>query len=47
MFCREIDLSQSPRKPHYDHFRHLPNPHVGVTVDVDVTDLVRVCKEKG
>lgn len=47
MFCREIDLSQSPRKAHYDHFRHLPNPHVGVTVDVDVTDLVRVCKEKG
>lgn len=46
MFCREIDLSQSPRKAHYDHFRHLPNPHVGVTVDVDVTDLVRVCKEK-
>ena len=47
MFCREIDLSQSPRKAHYDHFRHLQNPHVGVTVDVDVTELAERCKAEG
>lgn len=47
MTFREIDMSSYPRKAHYDHFRHLPNPHVGVTVDVDVTELVRVCKENG
>lgn len=47
MFCREIDLSRSPRKAHFDHFLHYPNPHVGVTVDVDVTELVRLCREKG
>lgn len=47
MFLREIDLSQSPRKAHFNHFRHLPNPHVGVTVDVDVTELVQVCKAQG
>lgn len=47
MTFREIDMSSYPRKAHYDHFRHLPNPHVGVTADVDVTELVRVCKENG
>ena len=43
----EIDLSASPRKAHFEHFRHAPNPHVGVTADVDVTDFVQICKEKG
>lgn len=47
MTYNEIDISKSPRKAHYDHFRHLPNPHVGVTVDVDVTELARACKERG
>ena len=47
MDFREIDMTTYPRKAHYDHFRHLPNPHVGVTVDVDVTELVRACKENG
>ena len=47
MYFHKIDMSSYPRKAHYDHFRHLPNPHVGVTVDVDVTELVRVCKENG
>ena len=43
----EIDMTTYPRRAHYDHFRHLPDPHVGVTVDVDVTDLVQVCKLRG
>ena len=47
MNFHKIDMTTYPRKAHYDHFRHLPNPHVGVTVDVDVTELVRVCKENG
>ena len=47
MTYKEIDISKSPRKAHFDHFRHAPNPHVGVTVDVDVTEFVRLCKEKG
>ena len=40
-------MTTYPRKAHYDHFRHAPNPHVGVTVDVDVTELVERCKENG
>ena len=47
MTFKEIDISNSPRRAHFDHFRHAPNPHVGVTVDVDVTDFVRLCREKG
>ena len=44
---REIDMSRDPRKAHFDHFRHAPDPHVGLTVDVDVTDFVHLCKARG
>ncbi len=47
MSFRELDMSASPRKAHFEHFRHAPDPHVGLTADVDVTDLVQICKEKG
>lgn len=47
MTYREIDISKSPRKAHFDHFRHMPDPHVGLTVDVDVTDFVRLCRANG
>lgn len=47
MRFREIDMTADPRKAHFDHFRHAPNPHVGLTVDVDVTEFVQLCKEKG
>ena len=45
MTFKEIDISNSPRRAHFDHFRHAPDPHVGLTVDVDVTEFVRLCKE--
>jgi len=44
---RVIDMESYPRKEHFAYFRSLPNPYVGVTVDVDVTELVRFCKEQG
>lgn len=47
MSFRELDMSASPRKAHFEHFRHAPDPHVGLTADVDVTELVQICKEKG
>ena len=47
MNYHEIDMTTDPRKAHFDHFRHAPNPHVGLTVDVDVTDFVRLCKARG
>lgn len=40
-------MTQSPRKAHFDHFRHAPDPHVGLTADVDVTDFVHLCKARG
>lgn len=43
----ELDLSNSPRKAHFDHFRHMPDPHVGLTADVDVTEFVQRCKREG
>lgn len=43
---RMIDLQQYPRKAHFDYFRSLANPSVGVTVEVDVTDLLAFCRER-
>lgn len=47
MTYREIDISKSPRRAHFEAFLKYPNPHVGVTVEVDVTDLVALCKQNG
>ena len=41
-----IDLSQYPRRDHFEHFLNMAYPYVGVTAEVDVTDLVRFCKER-
>lgn len=42
-----IDLNTYPRKAHFEYFRSLRDPYVGVTVNVDVTELAGFCKEKG
>lgn len=39
-----IPLSDYPRRDHFQYFASLPNPYVGVTVNVDVTELVAACK---
>lgn len=39
-----IPLDAYPRREHFRYFTSLPNPYVGVTVDVDVTALVDTCK---
>lgn len=46
MSFRVIDMTTDPRKAQFDHFRHAPNPHVGLTVDVDVTEFVQLCKAR-
>lgn len=43
----EIDMETYPRKAHFDYFCSLSNPYVGVTVQVDVTQLVAFCKREG
>ena len=37
MHCRTIDMASYPRRAHFDYFRSLQNPMLGVTVNVDVT----------
>ena len=39
MGCRIVEMSQDPRKEQFTYFRSLANPYVGVTVELDVTEL--------
>lgn len=45
MLIRRIDMSTYERKAHFDYFRSLQYPYVGVTVNQDVTDIYRFCKK--
>ena len=42
-----LDMSQYRRRAHFDYFRSLPWPYVGVTVDVEVSALLTLCRERG
>ena len=44
---KRIDLDTYPRRDHFNHFCAMAYPYAGVTVDVDVTDLLYLCSEKG
>lgn len=35
-----------PRRAHFEHFIGMSYPYVGMTVEVDVTDLLALCKAK-
>ncbi len=41
-----IDMGTYARKEHFDYFRSLAYPYTGVTVTVDVTDLLRCTKQR-
>ncbi len=41
-----VDMDQYPRRAHFAHFLTQPNPHLGVTVEVDVTELVSLCRAR-
>ena len=47
MAYRIIDMKKYPRKAHFDYFRSLAYPYVGVTANVDVTALADFCKARG
>ena len=47
MTRRVIDLSRDPRRTHLEYFNSMPNPYVGVTVNVDVTALYELSRRKG
>ena len=47
MEYREIDMNAYPRRAHFDYFRAMAYPYVGLTAEVDVTNTVRMAKESG
>ena len=47
MSSHMLDMSSYARKAHFDYFRSLLYPYVGVTVDQDVTEAFRFSKETG
>lgn len=40
MHITKIDMDQYPRKEHFNYFRNMSNPYVGVTANVDITALM-------
>ena len=44
MRFKEIDLEKFPRRSHFEYFSSLQYPYVGLTSNVDVTELVQFCK---
>ena len=43
---KHIDLADYPRRDHFNLYLNMAYPYAGVTVEVDVTDLLALCKEK-
>lgn len=41
-----LDMNTYKRKDHFEYFKSLAYPYVGVTVDVDITDFLEMIKEK-
>ena len=42
-----VDMSREPRRDQFAYFQTLANPYVGVTVQVDVTELAVWCRDSG
>lgn len=42
-----INLSNYPRRSHFEYFGAMAFPYVGLTANVDVTNLIRFAKERG
>ncbi len=41
-----IDMQSYPRRSHYEFFRHMAYPYVGLTANVDVTRLLKAARER-
>ncbi len=44
---RYIDLETYPRRSHYEFFKSMAYPYVGLTANVDVTDILAAAKKLG
>lgn len=42
---RKIDMNAYARRNHFNYFRSMANPYVGMTVNVDITDFLRKIRE--
>ena len=47
MDCTMIDMARYPRKAHFDYFRAMAYPYVGVTVKVDITQFLEHIRALG
>lgn len=45
MSFQKIDMETFPRRKHFEYFCSLPYPYVGMTTNVDVTELILFCKK--
>ena len=43
MSYKQIDMETYPRKAHFEHFHTQAYPYVGITADVDVTEILDWC----
>ena len=46
MEYRMIDMSTYPRQAHFAYFNAMPDPYVGVTVDVEIGPMLKVCRKE-
>ena len=42
-----ININDFPRRDHLEYFMSMEQPHVNITVEVDVTDWQKFCKREG
>ena len=47
MAYRIIDMNAYVRRDNFNYFRSLAYPYVGLTVDIDVTELLDFCRKQG
>ena len=46
MSITKIDMDSYPRKSYFEYFRNMAYPYVGVTVNVDITDLLNAIRRE-
>lgn len=47
MNYRTLNMSEYPRRAHFEYFNAMQNPYVGITVQADVTELYKRVKANG